>query len=121
MKKTLLIALAGLMMFAFTQCGDDNNGSKKEGEETIKGTKEYVTWKKAYEEAIKVVNGIEDCMDVYKAEDKFKEIFKEADYGDVHHDEVYEEKDRMTDKEREELLELEKELEKLIEKKSAGC
>lgn len=30
MKKTFMIALAGLMLFAFTQCGDGGN-SKKDG------------------------------------------------------------------------------------------
>ena len=107
-----MISLAGMMMFTFTQCG---------GDESTKGTKEYVIWKKAYEEAIKVVKDIEDCAGVYEAQDKLNEIFKEADYGDTHYDEVYEEKDRMTDKEREELLKLEEELGKLYEKKAAGC
>ena len=31
MKKTLLIALAGLMLFAFTQCGNGNDKTKENG------------------------------------------------------------------------------------------
>ncbi len=76
MKKTLLIALAGLMMFAFTQCGNGDNGNdnaadKKEAakvEETSgNGSKQYTEMKTAYDEIAKMIENCTTCEELEEA------------------------------------------------------
>ena len=65
MKRTMFIALAGIMLFAFTQCADDPKNSKAE-EETIKGSKEYrdaYNLLKEFEIAIDKANNCDELTD----------------------------------------------------------
>lgn len=57
MKKTLLIALAGMMLFAFTQCG---GGTKK-------GSKEFQDNMELYNKIEKTVKDAKTCEDLQEA------------------------------------------------------
>ena len=59
MKKTLLIALAGMMLFAFTQCG--GKGTK------AKGSKEFQETMELYEKLEKAVNNAKTCDELQEA------------------------------------------------------
>ena len=60
MKKTLMIALAGMMLLAFTQCG---------GTETkaVKGSKEYQETMEVYQQLEKAVNDANTCDELQEA------------------------------------------------------
>lgn len=113
MKKTLLIALAGMMMFAFTQCG---NKSDKKGEKTeeVKGSQEYKDTYQALNEMTKIVENGKDCDQI---EDQIEKIIDK--YSEIR----YEDNDRMTEEEEEKIEELWDKFEELSEKKSdeLGC
>ena len=94
MKKALLIALAGMMLFAFTQC-------------TGGGSKEFQDYKKAINEMTKVLNNAKTCEDlesIYDIEENMEGI-------------VYEENEKITPEEDSELEKLFKELFKLWDEK----
>ena len=57
MKKTLIIALAGIMMFAFTQCGGG----------TVSGSKEYQDNMKKYKEVEKTIKNAKTCDELSDA------------------------------------------------------
>ena len=57
MKKTLIIALAGLMMFAFTQCGGG----------AASGSKEYQDNMKMYKEVEKTIKNAKTCDELSDA------------------------------------------------------
>ena len=86
MKKTLMIALAGMMLFAFTQCGNDSKDSKKDGESTetqVSGSKEYQNYVKYIDEATKVLKNAKDCdkyeKDLVQLEKKYDKEFDKKD------------------------------------------
>ena len=56
MKKTLIIALAGIMMFAFTQCGGG-----------VSGSKEYQDNMKMYKEVEKTIKNAKTCDELGEA------------------------------------------------------
>ena len=101
MKKTFMIALAGLMLFAFTQCGG--------------GSKEFQDSKKAIKEQISILKGIKTCEDLEKAEEKLEKISDEMD------EKEYDEKDQMTPEEKEEFQKLVKEMMTLALEKYDLC
>lgn len=104
MKKTLIIALAGFMMFAFTQCGGENKGSK-----------EFQDSKALLEKLEKAVNESKTCEEL---EDAALTIL----FSGIAMEE-YAEEDKMTEAEKTELEKLGEKLEKVMEAKVAqlGC
>ena len=103
MKKTLIIALAGMMLFAFTQCGGN------------KGSKEFQDSKALIEKLEKAVNESQTCEELESA--ALTVLFSGIAM------EEYAEKDKMTETEKAELEKLGENLEKVIEAKVAklGC
>ena len=103
MKKTLIIALAGMMLFAFTQCGDN------------KGSKEFQDSKALIEKLEKAVNESQTCEELENA--ALTVLFSGIAM------EEYAEKDKMTETEKAELEKLGENLEKVMEAKVAklGC
>ena len=70
MKKIFLIALAGMMLFAFTQCGGNKNENGKEGKTEIKSakaTKQFAEMKEAYDEIEKTIENTKDCEELQEA------------------------------------------------------
>ena len=71
MKKTLIIALAGMMLFAFTQCGGgkNENGKKEDKTETksVKATKQFTELKEAFDEVEKMIKDTKDCEELKEA------------------------------------------------------
>ena len=68
MKKTLIVALAGFMMFAFTQCGSGNgNGDNAGTTSSAKDTKQFTEVKKAYDEIEKMIKDADDCDKLQEA------------------------------------------------------
>ena len=100
MKKALIIALAGVMIFAFTQCG---------------GTKEFTETNRLYKNIEKSINEATTCDELNEA--VFTLIFS-ALAG-----ETYSEKDRMTEAEEAKLEEYLERISKIIDRKSyqLGC
>lgn len=90
MKKTFLIALAGMMLFAFTQCN--------------KGSKEFQDTKAGIKEMTKAVQNAKACEDIEKAVD---EVVKK------YADKKYEDKDKMTKEEEEKIKKMTEEMEKV--------
>ena len=103
MKKTLIIALAGMMLFAFTQCGGN------------KGSKEFQDSKALIEKLEKAVNESQTCEELENA--ALTVLFSGIAM------EEYAEKDKMTETEKAELEKLGENLEKVMEAKVAklGC
>ena len=71
MKKTLIIALAGMMLFAFTQCGGGKNENKEDKAKTetksAKASKQFTEMKEAYDEIEKMINDTKDCEELKEA------------------------------------------------------
>ena len=69
MKKTLIIALAGMMLFAFTQCGGGKNENGKEGKAKTetKASKQFTEMKEAYDEVEKMIKDTKDCEELKEA------------------------------------------------------
>lgn len=105
MKKTLMIALAGMMLFAFTQCG----GGK------AKGSKEYQDTKALIEKLETAVKDANSCDELQEA--ALAMIFSGLAM------EKYTEEEKMTESEKAEIEKLGKELEEVMEKqtKKLGC
>lgn len=70
-----MIALAGMMLFAFSQCGD-NNDSKKEKEEST-ASDPVGSIKKTIKAYDKALDGAEKCEDLTKATTDFEKAMKE--------------------------------------------
>jgi len=103
MKKTLMIALAGMMLFAFTQCGGN------------KGSKEFQDNKALSEKFEKAINDAQTC-------DELQDAVLEVLISGMAVEE-YAEEDKMTEAEQAEMEKLGEKLEKLMEEKVAklGC
>ena len=108
MKKTLIIALAGLMMFAFTQCG--GNSTK-----TAKGSKEFKESMELFQKFEKLVNDANTCDELQEA--ALGLIFSGLASND------YAEEERMTEAEKAELEKYGEKFEELFHKKAdkLGC
>ena len=104
MKKTLMIALAGMMLFAFTQCGSDNKGSK-----------EFQDNKALFEKLEKAIDESQTCDEL---EDAALTILLSGLAMEEYADE-----DKMTEAEKAEMEKLGEKLEKIMEAKVAklGC
>ena len=62
MKKTLIIALAGMMMFAFTQCGGNGKETK-----SVKATKQFTEMKEAFDAVEKMIKDTKNCEELQEA------------------------------------------------------
>lgn len=94
MKKTLLIALAGLMMFAFTQC---HSG----------GSKEFKDRKALLQKMEKVFKNEKDCEKLFKKLEKIGKEYDKKKYAD---------KDKITKEEEKELKKIVESMEKTVKK-----
>ena len=135
MKKTFIMALAGLMLFAFTQCG--GNGNKDNNEENttkvtetpevtepvetsdISGTKQFTEVKQMYDEIEKMINDADDC-------EKLQEATMALLFGSLAvglGGDQYEDDQKMTEKENEQIESIGNDLMEKAEKKSKemGC
>ena len=112
MKKTLIIALAGMMLFAFTQCGGNGNGNEAK---TVKGSLEYKDSKKMLQEFEKLVKDANTC-------DELQEAAIGLLFSGLASNE-YAEEEKMTEEEEKKLDEYMDEIGNVIEKKSKelGC
>ena len=63
MKKTLIIALAGMMLFAFTQCGGGNK-SESSSTSSTKGSKQYTETVDMCKEMEKLIKDASTCDDL---------------------------------------------------------
>lgn len=106
MKKTLLIALAGMMLFAFTQCG---GGTKK-------GSKEF-------QDNMELYNKIEKSVKDAKTCDELKEAVLGILVMGIAKDKSYADDEKMTESEKAELDKLGDKLQNVMEEKSKklGC
>ena len=105
MKKTLIIALAGIMMFAFTQCGGGGSGSK-----------EYQDNMKMYKEVEKTIKNAKTCDELSDALMSML-LMGLADKNE------YAENEKMTEAEKAELDKYGKSFEELFKKQAdkLGC
>ena len=112
-----MIALAGLMMFAFTPCGGkDENGKEK----TVQGTVEFKDAMKVLDDYEKAIGNAKSCEDLKKAKKDFREAANKLDdkeYGDKEKL-TPEEKDKLTIKQAEIKV---KERKKCRQYKCDGC
>ena len=69
MKKTLIIALAGMMLFAFTQCGNNNSKESKEEKTQVeaKGTQEFQDNMELFNQIEKSIKDAQNCDELNKA------------------------------------------------------
>ena len=106
MKKTLTIALAGMMLFAFTQCG---GGTKK-------GSKEFQDNMELYDKIEKTVKDAKTC-------DELQEAVLGVLFMGIAKDKSYAEDEKMTEAEKAELEKLGEKLQKVMEDKAEklGC
>ncbi len=113
MKKILIIALAGMMMFAFTQCG----GGKDGGTASASSSKQFKETKEMYEGIQKAVDEAEDCEQLQEAALTLVFGSLGVSFGDYADDE------KMTEKEEAEIDKLTEKISKAIENKSTkfGC
>ena len=107
MKKTLIIALAGIMMIAFTQCG---------GGGSVTGSKEYQDNMKLYKEIEKSVKNAKTCDELSQA------VMGMLLMG-LANDKDYAENEKMTEAEEAELDKLGDSFQELLEQQSEklGC
>ena len=107
MKKTLLIALAGIMLFAFSQCG---------GGGTTKGSKEFQDNMELYKKVEKTIKNAKTCDELGEA---ITMIFAMA-FGDS---KDYAENEKMTEAEEDELEKYGEKFKDLFDKQAEkiGC
>jgi hypothetical protein len=107
MKKTLIVALAGIMMFAFTQCG---------GGGSVSGSKEYQDNMKMYKEVEKTIKNAKTCDELSDA------IMSMLLMGLADNNE-YADNEKMTEAEKAELEKFGESFEELFQKQSEklGC
>ena len=104
MKKLLFIALSGMMLFAFTQCGGG------------KGSKEYQDGLKIYEQMEKSINAANTCDELEQAVYDMLEMA-------LAHEQEYTEGEKASEEEEAELNQLGDKLRDLYKEKSEklGC
>ena len=105
MKKTLMIALTGMMLFAFTQCGGGTSGSK-----------EYQDTMKMYKEAEKTIKNAKTC-------DELSDALMGMLLMGLADNNEYAENEKMTEAEKAELDKYGESFEELFKKQSEqfGC
>jgi hypothetical protein len=106
MKKTIIIALAGIMMFAFTQCG---GGS-------VSGSKEYQDNMKMYKEVEKTIKNAKTC-------DELSDAIMSMLFIGLADNNEYAENEKMTEAEKAELDKYGESFEELFKKQAEklGC
>ena len=111
MKKTLMIALAGMMLFAFTQCSGKGNETK-----TVKGSKEYQDNMKMYKEIEKAIKDAKTC-------DELGDALMSTFFMALANDKEYADDEKMTEAEKTELEKYGDSFEELFEKQAEklGC
>lgn len=104
MKKTLTIALAGMMLFAFTQCGGNSKGSKE------------------FQDSKELLNKLETAVKDAKTCDELKEAALGLLFSGLAAP-TYTDEEKMTESEKEEIEKLGKKLEEVMESKveKLGC
>ena len=105
MKKTLIIALAGIMMFAFTQCGGG-----------VSGSKEYQDNMKMYKEVEKTIKNAKTC-------DELSDAIMSMLFIGLADNNEYAENEKMTEAEKAELDKYGESFEELFKKQAEklGC
>ena len=122
MKKTIIIALAGIMMFAFTQCGGGKNENGKEDKTEIKSakaTKQFTEMKEAYDEIEKMIKDTKDCEELKEAAFAVALGSLALELGG----DKYTAEDKMTEKEKEQFNKIIEDLSNKAQKKAEqlGC
>lgn len=123
MKKTIIIALAGIMMFAFTQCGGGNkneNGKEDKTEiKSAKATKQFAEMKEAYDEIEKMIKDTKDCEELKEAAFAVALGALAIELGG----DEYTAEDKMTEKEKEQFNKIIEDLSDKAQKKAEqlGC
>ena len=124
MKKTLLLFLALLMTFAFTQCDSKNNGSNKETTSTeaaVNGTQkpkdaspEFINQSASLNEMITAIRNGNDCDQI---EADLKAI------SEKYSNKTFQENEKIRDDEKEEIMKLYNEFAMVAEAKAKelGC
>ena len=110
MKKTLIIALAGIMLFAFSQCGG-NGGTK-----VAKGSKEFQDNMELYQ---KIEKAIKDT----KTGEELSEAVLGVLFMGLANDKNYADDEKMTEAEKAELEKYGEKFEELFQKQAEklGC
>ena len=105
MKKTLMIALAGMMLFAFTQCGGE-----------VSGSKEYQDNMEMYKEFEKTVKNAKTC-------DELGEALTSLFLTGLANNKEYADNEKMTADEKDKLDKYSESFEELFQKQSEklGC
>ena len=106
MKKTLMIALAGMMLFAFTQCGG----------KVAKGSKEY-------QDNMELYNKLEKSIKDAKTCDELSEALVATFLAGLANDKTYTDEEKMTEAEEAELKKYGESFEELLKKQAdkLGC
>lgn len=119
MKKAFLIALAGMMLFAFTQCGSNNSKESKNEKAKVeaKGTQEFQDNMELFNKIEKSIKDAQNCDEL-----------KEAVYGMIgmalaSAQQEYSDEEKITEEETEKLEKIGEELQTLVESKmeELGC
>ncbi len=120
MKKTIIIALAGIMLFAFTQCGGGKNENKEDKAKTeTKASKQFTEMKEAYDEIEKMINDTKDCEELKEAAFAVALGALAIELGG----DEYTAEDKMTEKEKEQFNKIIEDLSDKAQKKARqlGC
>ncbi len=114
MKKNLIFALAGIMIFAFTQCGGGNGKGV-----SVKSTKQFTETKKMYDEFEKLIKDAKTCEELQEAAFGLVLSSLAGDFGC----EQYTAEEKMTENESEKIDEIAEKLLEAAEKKAKklGC
>ena len=113
MKKTLIIALAGMMLFAFTQCGGNGGNSSGNG---AKGSQQFKDNMEQYKKVEEAINDAKTC-------EELGETLLGMLFMSLADDKDYAEEERMTEAEKAELEKYGEKFEELFHKKAdkLGC
>ncbi len=124
MKKTLIIALAGMMLFAFTQCGGGKNENGKDDKaktetKTVKASKQFTEMKEAFDEVEKMIKDTKDCEELKEAAFAVALGALAVELGG----DEYTAEDKMTEKEKEQFNKIIEDLSNKAQKKAEqlGC
>ena len=111
MKKTFLIALAGMMLFAFTQCGGGNGGTT-----VSKGSQEFKDNMELYKKIEKTIKDTKTC-------EELSEAVLGVLFMGLANDKEYADDEKMTEEEKAELEKYGEKFEELFQKQAEklGC
>jgi len=123
MKKTLIIALAGMMMFAFTQCGGNEKEKETKNEQPVEeativeGSQEFLDNMELFNQMEKSIKDAQTCEELQGA------VLGMFGMAMANSQKEYSEQEAITEEEQEKLDDLGDELQELIESKveELGC